>query len=133
MTREEKMGETDDQSLTVHTRKNFKKKEKKENFNHNKKKDKKPKKTKRDTSNVRCYTCDEKGHFARDCPKIKDSFNEKKKRHHAYITEDNELTNKRFRRKKDDSNEEYVLISTLTITISHGSNDCLWIVGHLNI
>ena len=38
MTREENMGETKDQSLIVHTRKNFKKKEKKENFHHNKKK-----------------------------------------------------------------------------------------------
>ena len=46
------MGETDDQALTVHTRKNFKKKEKKEKFHHKKKKDKKMKKTKRDTSNV---------------------------------------------------------------------------------
>ena len=65
MTREEKLGATDDQALIVHTKNNFKKKE---NFHRNKKKDKKSKKTKRDTSNVRCYTCDEKGHFTRDCP-----------------------------------------------------------------
>ena len=54
------MGEIDDQSLTVHTRKKYKKKEKKENCHHNKKKenkenchhnkkkDKKMKNTKRD-------------------------------------------------------------------------------------
>ena len=42
------MGATDDQALTIHTRKNFKKKD---NFYHNKKKDKKLKKTKRDTLN----------------------------------------------------------------------------------
>ena len=107
------MGATDDQALAVYTRKNFKKKEK---FYHKKKKDKKQKKTKRYTSNVRCYTCDEKGNFARDCPISK-------KRHHAHIVEDNEPTNKRFRREKDDSDEEYVLISTLTCTISHGCND----------
>ena len=35
------MGETEYQALTIHTRKNFKKKEKKENFHYNKKKDKK--------------------------------------------------------------------------------------------
>ena len=75
MTREEKMGETNDQDLTVYTRENFKKKE---NFQHNKKKDKKPKKTKRDISNVQCYTCDEKRHLARECPI-------QKKRHHAHI------------------------------------------------
>ena len=68
MTREEKMGATEDQALTVHTRKNYKKKEKKENHHHKKKKDTKQKKIKRDSSNVRCYTCDEKGHFARECP-----------------------------------------------------------------
>ena len=49
VTREEKMGETKDQALTVHTRKNFKKKEKKETFHHNKKKENKPKKKKRHT------------------------------------------------------------------------------------
>ena len=52
MTREEKMGATNDQALTVYTRKNFKNKEKKENFHHNKKKDKKPKNIKRYLSNV---------------------------------------------------------------------------------
>ena len=41
MTREEKMGATEDQSLTTHTRNKFKKKEKKEKIHHNKKKDKK--------------------------------------------------------------------------------------------
>ena len=59
------MGETEDKSLTVHTGKNYKKKEKKDNFHHNKKKHKKQNKTKRDPSNVRCYTCDEKGHFCK--------------------------------------------------------------------
>ena len=118
MTREEKMGATEDQALTVHTRKNFKKKEKKENFHHNKK-DKKPKKTKRDTSNVRCYTRYEKGHFARDCPI-------RKRRHHSHVTEDDEPTNKGFKREKVYSDEEYVLISELTGSISHRRND--WLV-----
>ena len=110
------MGAIDDQALTVHTRKNFKKKEK---FHHKKKKEKKPKKTKRDTSHGWCYTCDENGYFAIDCPiKIR--------RHHAHVVEDDEPTNKKFRREKDDSDEEYVLISALIETISHGSND--WLV-----
>ena len=66
MTREDKMGATEYQDLIVHARNKFKKKEKKENFHHNKKKDKKQKNTKINPSNVRCYTCDEKGHFSRD-------------------------------------------------------------------
>ena len=64
VTREEKMGATNDQALVVYTRKNLKKKE---NFHHNKNEDKMPKKTKIDISNIQCYTCDEKGHLARDC------------------------------------------------------------------
>ena len=113
------MWANEDQSLIVHTRKNYKKKEKKENYHHKKNKDKKQKKIKRYPSNVRCYTCDEKGHFARDCPI-------RKKRHHAHIAKDDEPIKKIFKREKDDSDEEYVLISTLTGTISHGSND--WLV-----
>ena len=86
VTREEKMGATENQSLTVHTRKNLKK-EKKENSHQNKKKEKKQNKTKRDPSNVRFYTCDENGHFARDCPI-------RKRRHLAHVVEDDEPTNK---------------------------------------
>ena len=48
VTREENMGETNDQDLAVYTRKNYKKKEKKDNFHHNKKQ----KKTKKNPSNV---------------------------------------------------------------------------------
>ena len=83
MTREENMGAIQKQALMVHTRKNFKKKENKEKFHNRKKKDMKQKKTKRYTSNVRCYTCEEKGHFARDCPI-------RKRRHHAHVAEDDE-------------------------------------------
>ena len=48
------------------------------------------------------------------------------KMQHAHVVEDDEPTKKRFRREKDDSDEEYVLILALTSTISHGSND--WLV-----
>ena len=54
----------------------------------------------------------------RDCPI-------QKKRHHAHISEDDEPTKKIFKIEKHDSDEEYVLISALTSTISHGSNDFL--------
>ena len=69
-------------------------------------------------SNVRCYTYDEKGHFARDCPI-------RKKRHNAHIVEDDEPNNKMFIWEKYDLDEEYILISSLIGTISHISNDWL--------
>ena len=126
MTREENMGATKDRALIVHTSKNFNK-EKKDNFHHNKKKDKKKNNTKRDPSNVRCYTCDEKGHFAGDYPI-------KKRIHHAHVSEDDEPINKRFIWEKNDSYEEYVLISTLNSTISHMKEMIgLWIMELLNI
>ena len=100
ITREENMRATKDQDLIVHTKK---------------KKDKKQKNINRDPSNARCYACDEKGHFARDYPI-------RKKRHYAHVAKDDESTNKRIRREKDDLDEEYVLTATLTDNISHEEN-----------
>ena len=53
ITREENMGENDDQSLTVITRRNHNKRE-----DHHHRRQRRPR---RDLSSVRCYTCDEKG------------------------------------------------------------------------
>ena len=47
-----------------------------------------------------------------------------KKRHHAHIAEEDELERKRTR-EDSSSDEEYVLISALTCTATHGSNDLL--------
>ena len=74
------------------------------------------------------YTCDERGHFARDCPKNKSGSHMKKgnkKRHHA--VEDDEPSSKRTIYENEDSSseEEYVLIFALTGNITHGSNDWL--------
>ena len=50
-----------------------------------------------------------------------------KRRHHAHAAEDDEPSIKRIRQESESSSdEEYVLISTLTGTISHGCND--WII-----
>ena len=46
------------------------------------------------------YTCDERGHFARDCPRNKSSSHKKKenkRRHHAHAAEDDEPSTKRNR------------------------------------
>ena len=79
-------------------------------------------------STIRCYTCDEKGHIFIFFPNKKNFKKNKqnKRRHHAHAAKDDEPSTKRIGQEIDpSSDEEYVLISTLTGTISHGSNDWL--------
>ena len=112
----------EDQALTVHS-----KKSRRDNHHHQGKhshqKDNSVR-TNKDLSKLRCYTCDERGHFARNCPMNK-SGSEKKKnhkiRHHAHIVEDNEPSRKRIKQESDDSSsdEKYVLISALMGNITH--------------
>jgi hypothetical protein len=64
------------------------------------------------------------GHIARNCPHIKDQIRKGKyKRHHAHAAKDNESV--QMKEKEDDSSEEYVLISTLIGTVTHGSDTWL--------
>ena len=71
VSREEKMGASDDQSLTAHAKKN---EGKREDHSHKRtKKFQKNHRSRRDYTNLRCYTCNEKGHFLRDCPRNKGS------------------------------------------------------------
>ena len=116
------MGENDDQALTIHTR-----------INHNKREDHhhiRQRRPIRDLSSVRCYTCDDKGHYSRNCPRNKGSSNKKtnKKRHDPHTVEYDEPTRKKTREERDDSSsdEEYVLISALMCIVTHGRNN--WLV-----
>ena len=68
------MGETEDQALTIHTKRN---QIKREDHHHNKKEDqnhKRQRKPIRDISSVIGYTCDEKGHYSKDCPRNIQSY-----------------------------------------------------------
>ena len=83
--------------------------------------------TRKYLSKIRWYTCDEVGHFARNCPKIQNNKKSNKRRHHAHGAEDDEPSKKRSRYESEDSSreDEYVLISSLTGNITHGRNDWL--------
>ena len=79
---------------------------------------------------MRCYTCDERGHFSKYFPKNK--INSRKKKgnnriHHAHVAKDDEPSKKKTRYESEDSSseDEYVLISALTRNITHGSTDWL--------
>ena len=56
---------------------------------------------KRNPSNIRYYTCDDKGHYSRYCPRNSVSFYKKsnKEIHHAHIVEDDEPTNSKKKKK----------------------------------
>ena len=85
-----------------------------------------PRRSKRNIPKFRCYTFDERGHFARDCPRNKNGSHKKKgnkKRHHAHTVEDDKPPKKRIKQESDDSSsdEEYVLISSHRGNITHGA------------
>ena len=59
----------------------------------------------------RCFTCNEKGHFAKDCPRNKGSSKENEnKRNHDHNDEYDDLEKKKTR-EDSSSDEEYVLWS----------------------
>ena len=114
---------SEDQALTVHSKKT------KISSHHSKGKHFSKTNSRKDLNTIRCYTCDEKDHISRFCPN-KRNLRKKvnKRRHHVHAAKDDEPSTKRSRQASDDSSsdEEYVLISTLTGTITHGRND--WII-----
>ena len=108
---EEKMG-SEDQTLTAQSKKT-RTSHHRGKHSHQKSNFRKP----RDMSKYICYTCDERGHFARDCPRNKSSSHKKKgnkRRYHSHAAKDDEPSTKRIRHESDDSSsdEEYVLISS---------------------
>ena len=104
----------EDKSLTVHSKKG-----RRENHHRQgKHSHQKNNFLRRDPSRLRCYTCDEIGHFAKNCPKNKNGLKKKKnskRRHHAHTVEDDDPPRKRVKQESEDSSSEYdyVLISAL--------------------
>ena len=90
------MGESDDQDLT--TREKKYEGEREDHSHKIPKRFQKNHRSRRDYTNLRFYTCDEKGHFSRDCPGNKGSSKEnKKKRHDAHTAEGDETASKKTR------------------------------------
>jgi hypothetical protein len=78
----------------------------------------------KDYSSYKCYSCQNTGHIARNCPLKKEQARKgQNKRHHAHVVEDDEPAQKRT--KDYDSSEEHVLISVLTGIVTHGSETWL--------
>ena len=122
--REENMG-SEDQALTVHSKKTGR------ISHHPRGKPFHKYNTRKYLSRIKCYTCDKKGHYAREFPRNKNVSHKNKgnkRRHHAHAAEDDGPSTKRNRQDSNDSSsdEEYVLIYTLMGTITHGSNN--WII-----
>jgi hypothetical protein len=114
--REDKLRD-DDQDLATHTRKV---KSKKEPSSPNKPQN--LKKNRRDYSNVMCLCCEKLGHVEKLRPLIlKLKEKEKGKRHHSHAVEYDEPP-KKISREYDSSDDDYVLISSLTGTITPGSD-----------
>ena len=111
----------EDQSLIVHTKKIRK------DYHHPKGKNShqkdNPRRSNRDLSKYICFTCDERGHFARYCTRNKsDSHKKKNKRkHHSHTREGYDPPRKRVKQESEyySSDKEYVLISSLKGT-------CTW-------
>ena len=113
---------SEDQALTVHSKKG------RMEIHHHQGKHSHQK----GSSKLRCYTCDEIGHFARNYPMNKNGSKKKKKskrKHHAHTAEDDDPPRKRVKQESEDSSseDEYVSISALIGTVTHGSKD--WIIN----
>ena len=117
---------SEDQALTIHSKSHSKKRRPHSSRGKHSHKDN----TRKDLSRIICYTCDEAGHYARNCPKKQKLMKRSnKRRHHAHAAEDDEPSKKRSKYESEDSSseDEYVLIFALTRNINHGSND--WFIN----
>ena len=84
---------SEDKALTVHSKKG-----RRENHHHQGKRS-----HQKGSSKLRCYTCDEIGHFAKNCPKNKNASKNKRnseRRHHAHTAEDDDPPRKKVMARK---------------------------------
>ena len=123
--KEERLNDNEYQALVTHS-KNERNKRKSQGSPSRRPPDfKRGKRPRNDYSSFECYSCHKMGHIARNFPLKKDRFKKKNQKYHAHAAEENESDKERAR-ENEDSTKEYVLNSSLTRSISHGSNT--WII-----
>ena len=105
--RDEKLGSSEDQALFVRAKKE------RGRSNHSPRRFQKG--PKKDYSTFKCYKCQVLGHIARNCPQQDPKKKSKTKKFHAHVAEE-EVPSKRT--KEEPSEEEYVLISALSGSVS---------------
>ena len=94
--------ENEDQALIVHT-KNIIRDYHHPKGKHYHQKDN-PKRYSRDLSKIRCYTCDKRGYFSKQCPRNKGGSHKNKGNkiiHHAHTAQDDEPPRKRFKEESE--------------------------------
>ena len=85
---------SEDKALIVQSKKG----RRKNHHHHGKHSHQKDNFVKRDPSKLRCYSCDERGHFSRNCPMNKSGSKNKKNskiRHHAHTAKDDDPPRKK--------------------------------------
>ena len=96
---------SEDQALTVHSKTHSNSTRKK--THHFRGKHSHKDNTRRDVSRIICYTCDEAGHYARNCPnKQKIVKKSNKRRHHDNVAENDEPSRNRSKYESEDSSRE---------------------------
>ena len=119
---------SEDQAFTIHSNK-IRRDYHHPKGNHSHQKDS-PRRSNIDLSKYKCFTCDERGDFSRYCPRNKSDSHKKKDkiRHHAHTAEGDDPPRKIVKQEIEDSSsdEEYVMISALMETVTHGSKG--WII-----
>ena len=82
---------------------------------------------KREFESFECFTCHKMGHIAINFPLKEKQLKKRNKKFHAHVVKYDDLVEEN-NNEDEDSTEEYVLILSLTRSISHGSDT--WLIDN---